>query len=104
LGWFKEIDRDGDGVIEKSEILAVFSNHGIKVETLIDIDSLIQRIDTNGSGQIDFTEFLVAASKEEELLQRQRLESAFAYLDTDHNGYITADEIRPFLDTSDQTA
>jgi hypothetical protein len=30
-------------------------------------------VDTNGSGLIDFTEFLVAASNEEELLQKQRL-------------------------------
>jgi Ca2+-binding EF-hand superfamily protein len=45
----------------------------------------------------------VAASKEEALLQKQKLENAFAYLDTAHNGYITAEEISPFLDHSDQT-
>ena len=36
-------------------------------------------------------------------MQKKRLENAFAYLDNDHSGYITADEIMPFLDQSSET-
>lgn len=60
-------------------------------------------VDTNDSGLIDFTEFLVAASNEEELVSKGRLEQAFNYFDTDHNGYLTIDEIRSFFDSSEQT-
>ena len=61
-------------------------------------------IDTNGSGRIDFTEFLVAASNEEQLLKRKQLENAFAYLDTDHSGSITIEEVKAFLDGSEETS
>lgn len=54
-----------------------------------EVEKILELIDTNGSGRIDFTEFLVAASDEEQLLKRKQLESAFTYLDSDHSGYIT---------------
>ena len=68
-----------------------------------EVERIIDLVDTNDSGLIDFTEFLVAASNEEELLKRERLENAFAYLDADKNGYITIEEIRHFLDGTEET-
>lgn len=85
-------------------MVAVFKKHNNKNISEGYIDKILKIVDTNGSGLIDFTEFLVAASNEEELLQKQRLENAFSYLDTDHSGYITAEEIKPFLDDSEQTS
>lgn len=64
---------------------------------------ILELIDTNGSGRIDFTEFLVAASNEEQLLKKKQLESAFSYLDSDHSGYITFEEVQAFLDGTEQT-
>ena len=46
----------------------------------------------------------MAASNEEQLLQRKQLENAFAYLDTDHSGYITIEEVKAFLDGTEETA
>jgi calcium-dependent protein kinase len=46
-------------------------------------------VDTNNSGKIDFTEFIVAATSEEKLLNMSRLESAFGYFDIDRSGFIT---------------
>jgi calcium-dependent protein kinase len=68
------------------------------------VERILEIIDTNGSGRIDFTEFLVAASNEEQLLKKKQLESAFSYLDTDHSGYITFEEIQAFLDGTEQTS
>ena len=100
---FREIDKDGDGVIGKEELIQVFQMHKGKNFSEVEIDKIINLVDTNGSGLIDFTQFLVAASNQEQLLQKKRLENAFSYLDNDHSGYITADEILPFLDKSAQT-
>jgi len=68
-----------------------------------EVEHILKIIDTNGSGKIDFTEFLVAASNEEELLKKKQLENAFAYLDTDHSGFITIEEVKAFLDGSEET-
>ena len=100
---FREIDKDGNGVIAKPELMRVFQEQKGNTFSQSEVERIIELVDTNDSGLIDFTQFLVAASNEQELLKRQRLENAFAYLDADKNGYITIDEIRSFLDGTDET-
>lgn len=46
------------------------------------MSNIIKLVDINGSGKIDYTEFLVAASSEEKLLNAARLDDAFAFFDT----------------------
>lgn len=87
---FKDIDKDNDGVIEKDELLEVMKSHKGENFPIDELERIIELVDTNESGHIDFTEFLVAASNEEQLLCRERLENAFSYFDTDNSGYITA--------------
>jgi calcium-dependent protein kinase len=99
---FKEIDRDGDGVIERDELMTIYNDSNTTLQAE-EVERILQIIDTNGSGRIDFTEFLVAASNEEQLLKKKQLESAFSYLDTDHSGFITFEEIQSFLDGTEQT-
>jgi len=37
------------------------------------------------------------------MLEEQRLENAFNYLDNDHSGFITIKEVKAFLDGTDET-
>jgi len=37
------------------------------------------------------------------MLKKKQLEAAFSYLDTDHSGFITIEEVHSFLDGSLQT-
>lgn len=60
---FHELDKDGDGVIEKNELVQAFETHYRDHESL-DYQKILAFVDTNNSGKIDFTEFLVAASSE----------------------------------------
>lgn len=46
-------------------------------------------IDTNGSGHIDYTEFLVAGLNPKSSLNESHFEQAFQYFDIDHSGAIT---------------
>lgn len=64
--------------------------------------SLLMRvIDTNSSGYIDLTEFIVACLKMKDVITRSHFEQAFAYFDIDHSGSISFEEIAFFLgDTS----
>ena len=100
---FREIDKDGNGVIAKSELMRIFQEQKGNTFSESEVERIVDMVDTNDSGLIDFTEFVVAASNEEELLKRQRLENAFAYLDSDKNGYITIEEVRQFLDGTEET-
>lgn len=56
---FKELDKNNDGVIESIELYeALRTRKDVSEER---VKFLMRIIDTNGSGHIDYTEFLVAA-------------------------------------------
>ena len=52
---FREIDKDGDGVIERNELVLMFNSHSKSLLTEREIEKILALVDTNGSGQIDFT-------------------------------------------------
>ena len=78
---FEEIDTDNDGVIEREELLNAYRNN-YEGHLSTDVSNIIKIVDINGSGKIDYTEFLVAASSEEKLVNAARLDDAFAFFDT----------------------
>ena len=55
-------------------------------------------IDTNNSGYIDLTEFIVAGLKIKDFFTKDHFEQAFAYFDIDHSGELSYDEIAYFLE------
>ena len=59
-----------------------------------DWDTVIQAIDTNRDGMIDYDEFMTAASNRSKLLNKTNLEAAYRNLDKNSDGKITAEEIQ----------
>ena len=57
----------------------------------------MSEVDADGSGYIDYSEFLMAALRKETLLNRDYLENAFNIFDKDGSGTITAEELRDVL-------
>lgn len=49
----------------------------------------MQRIDSDGSGCIDFTEFLAACMDWGKVLTEDKLRQAFKFVDKDNSGNIT---------------
>jgi calcium-dependent protein kinase len=63
----------------------------------MELDMILAQIDTDLSGQITFSEFLVACINPEEVLTKERLEAAFRVFDIDRSGSISMEEIRSAL-------
>jgi Ca2+-binding EF-hand superfamily protein len=55
-------------------------------------------IDTNGSGKIDYTEFLAAGFLDAKSFTIDRLKQAFAHFDTNDNGRISFEEVMEFME------
>ena len=53
--------------------------------------------DTDKSGFIDYSEFVVAAMNENQLTTNEKMQAAFKMFDKDGSGIISADEIREVL-------
>lgn len=51
-------------------------------------------VDTDGSGAIDYSEFITASVNKSNTLSKDNLKSAFKMFDKDGNGSISADELR----------
>jgi calcium-dependent protein kinase len=58
---------------------------------------MLQAVDSDESGFIDYTEFLIAAMDRNRLLSKERLEAAFLAFDRDGSGAISSDELKEML-------
>ena len=59
---FKSYDKDGNGVLDKDEIIDLLTNHfkeqGIKKKpTMADVDEFFNQLDDDHSGEVEFEEF-----------------------------------------------
>jgi calcium-dependent protein kinase len=96
---FIQLDTDGNGVLSREELTQGFKILGLK--SVEDIEDIIQRCDADGSGFIDYSEFLTATINWREALSRERLEAAFKAYDIDGSGKITVEEIKLFIGGND---
>ena len=99
LELFKSLDRDSSGTLSKAELMEgfglIFGNHVEDIET--EVDSIISQVDANQSGEIDYSEFVLATMNKQKLLSREKLEVAFKTFDIDSSGAISADELKSIL-------
>lgn len=84
---FIKLDSSRDGYLQKEELEEGFADtFGIFRAEAIDYDELMQSMDTDGDGRIDYTEFITAAFNRQKLVNEKNLEIAFKIFDSDGNG------------------
>ena len=89
---FKEWDKNGDGVLSREEIIEGYKKTYGSVDEA-EIDNMIQSIDLDGNGVIDYNEFLTCAMNKEKILKNENLELCFKAFDSDNSGKISLDEM-----------
>lgn len=88
------IPQDGDGTITTAELGTVMRSLG-QNPTEAELQDMINEVDADGNGTIDFPEFLnLMARKMEEVDSEEELKEAFRVFDRDGNGFISAAELR----------
>jgi calcium-dependent protein kinase len=70
---FRGIDDDNDGKLDKEELKKIYFNHYGKHLTDTELNQIYDKIDIDGSGKIDYSEFVVASMNEKELLSKEKL-------------------------------
>ena len=90
---FNQIDKTGDGKINKTELLKGLSER-YKSKTLEkDVDEIYKNLDMDNNGYIGYEEFVRAAVSKDYFVRDNVLRFAFRYFDKDDSGEITFDEI-----------
>lgn len=90
---FSAIDKNKDGVINYNELVEQLSLEMNKEQAENQATEIFRKIDSDGSGEVEYTEFLRVAIEEEELLSRENLRKAFYYFDKDGSDSIEKDEL-----------
>ena len=99
---FQKIDTNGDGMLSLEEVKkAISHNKGI---SLSNVEQIFKSIDTDNSGNIDYTEFIAASLDKNIYLQENKLYEAFKLFDVDGSGKISKDEIAYILGTGKKSS
>ena len=94
---FEKLDTGHDGTISIPEMKRGLKSLGtlnFDVKSDDDWDELLDKMDTNGDGQIDFNEFLAAAYDKTKLLNEKNIQVAFDLFDRDKKGYISQKDLK----------
>lgn len=98
---FRECDRNMDGALSRSEMKQCFEKAGIKV-TPTEMEAIFLRLDIDGSGQIEYSEFL--ANQSDVLRETSKLKAAFDAFDLDMNGYISHEELKEIFNLGNDSS
>jgi len=94
---FKTLDVNGDGLLTLEELCSGIVQAKFDTRTF-DMDIIMEGVDSDGSGLIDYTEFLAATLDKKLYLQREACWTAFCVFDHDNNGQISLKELKETLE------
>ena len=97
LELFQNFDENGDGVLTKEEILNGYKTIMPFEDAEKEVERIMNEVDIDKSGTIDYNEFVLAAINKQKLLNKEKLEATFKMFDREGSGSISGDEIRSVL-------
>lgn len=93
---FRSFDRNNDGSLTQLELGSLLRALGLK-PSADQLETLIQKADTNSNGLVEFSEFVALVSPEllsaKSPYSEEQLRQLFRMFDRDGNGFITAAEL-----------
>ena len=96
---FDMFDRDKQGTISCDEIYKIMKNYGNPMKKE-EIEYMIEEIDEDGDGEINFEEFVTMMEKQTNIIDETEEDAvllAFKNFDRDHDGKITNFEFKYIL-------
>ncbi|KAK9811310.1 hypothetical protein WJX72_001575 [[Myrmecia] bisecta] len=91
---FWQIDKDKSGEVDPRELRESLVKAGMTVPPQAEFNKLFRACDVNGSGQIDYVEFVATMMDSDRVARREDIiQRTFEEFDKDKDGFITVDEL-----------
>ncbi|CAK80011.1 unnamed protein product (macronuclear) [Paramecium tetraurelia] len=94
---FQKFDLNKDGLLTKDELLKVYCTMFSSDQAAQEVDAIFAKIDQNGSGRIDYQEFIMATIDQKKYFNREKLLLLFQQIDRDHSGQLSKLEVKKLL-------
>jgi len=94
---FTALDDNSDGLLTPQEMKEGLAKANLK-DIPADLQQLLQDVDSDGSGAIDYTEFLAATLDKRVYAEEGACWAAFRVFDIDGDGVITKEELKQVLE------
>jgi calcium-dependent protein kinase len=100
-GAFLALDGDEDGQVSPEELSDALRRSGRQVSSMSDVRAIVDAVDENGNGAIDYTEFLAANLDSRLYTQEDLCRSTFHVFDLNGDGVISKKELKQVLKNFD---
>jgi len=97
---FLQLDKNGDGSLTIIEMKSGLADAGLK-DIPPDLEQILKDVDVDGSGIIDYTEFLAATLDKKQFVKEDVLWSAFRTFDRNGDGKISKEELQDVISDRD---
>ena len=94
---FMEFDENGDGRLTREELIKGLNKIMTPAEAVTEVNRIMSMIDVDGSGFIEYEEFLRACINKDKVLTTENLQTVFNMFDKDKSGKITPEELKHVL-------
>lgn len=95
MNTFKILDLNGDGKLSTEELVIGLEKKEIQIQIIIlgysrlmskeeaikEVENIMKMVDTNNSGEIDYSEFVTASINRQKLLSKNKLDIVFKMFD-----------------------
>lgn len=98
---FKALDKNMDAKLSLQEVADGYKKYFPEIKES-EINRILEIADADGSGEIDYSEWMVATIDKSKLLSENKMKQAFSLFDKDGGGSISPEEVKETLGLGDK--